>query len=58
MTQSSIQVAVDFVFGGRLDLGLRLFVFLLLLFLQDQDVRLVPDRVLLRLHGSFLSRAG
>ena len=51
-------MAMDFVSGGRLDVRLRIFVFLLLLLLQNENVRTVPNRLLLRLHGTFLVSAG
>ena len=49
---------MDFVSGGRLDVRLRIFVFLLLLLLQNENVRTVPNRLLLRLHGTFLVSTG
>ena len=51
-------MAMDFFLGGRIDVGLRLFVFLLLLFLQNKNVWTVPNRLLLRLHGPVLLSFG
>ena len=49
--QQRIQVAVDCLPFRRIDCRLRLFLLLLLFLLQNQNVRILPNHILLWLHG-------
>ena len=50
-TTVRIQVAVDCLPFRRIDCRLRLFLLLLLFLLQNQNVRILPNHILLWLHG-------
>jgi len=50
--RGGLPLAVDELPGGRQHRLVRVPLLLLLLPVQDQDVRAVPDGLLLRLHGS------